>query len=81
MGSLFKSPKKPPPQPAPRPVTAPTPTITEVADKTDNEIRNESREQSLLRRNRGRLGTINTGFTGFLSPVKTNDPRKTLLGE
>lgn len=38
------------------------------------------REDNLLRRGRGRLGTIRTSFRGFLGP--SNEPqRKTLLGE
>jgi len=41
----------------------------------------ERREKNLLRRNRGRLGTIKTGFRGFLSRATLDKPRKTLLGE
>jgi len=38
------------------------------------------REESLLRRSRGRLGTIFTGFRGLLGEAK-DTPRKSLLGE
>lgn len=41
----------------------------------------QQREKSLLGRNRSRLGTILTGFRGLLSPVETDNTRKTLLGE
>lgn len=41
------------------------------------------REQTLLSRNRSRLGTVVNGFTGFLSTRNASDraARKTLLGE
>ena len=38
------------------------------------------REESLLRRSRGRLGTIFTGFSGFLQQ-RGDQQRKSLLGE
>ncbi len=39
------------------------------------------REKNLLERQRGRFGTILTGFRGILSPTETQNTRKTLLGE
>lgn len=83
MGSLFKTPKAPPALSAPSPVAVSTtaPSASVSADQTDTDIRNEAREQSLLRRNRGRFGTVNTGFTGFLGRIDSGDSRKTLLGE
>ncbi|MCI5061304.1 MAG: hypothetical protein MRY79_09605 [Alphaproteobacteria bacterium] len=87
MGSITKRPKAPPrpkiarvsPAPAPEPV-AETPSEPE---KTDAQIAAEQRTQSLLRRSRGRQGTILTGFRGFLeaSGELGNRTRKTLLGE
>lgn len=41
----------------------------------------ESRTESLLRRNRGRLGTVLTGLSGVLNPVRSEGQKKTLLGE
>jgi hypothetical protein len=40
-----------------------------------------ARSLSLLSRDRGRLGTILTGFRGLLSQSNQNNGRKTLLGE
>lgn len=40
------------------------------------------RKENLLSRNRGRFGTVLTGFRGFLSAATGNEKqRKTLLGE
>lgn len=42
----------------------------------------ETREDGLLRRNRGRYGTVSTSFRGLLSAAADRDDgRKTLLGE
>lgn len=41
----------------------------------------ENRQETLLRRNRGRLGTVLTGLSGVLSPVSSQGRKKTLLGE
>lgn len=51
--------------------------------KTEEQISAETRTQSLLRRSRGRFGTILTGFSGVLNSEKGSEkePRKTLLGE
>lgn len=84
MGSLFKSPKIPEPQPVRYVVPTQTSAVTSTPSepvKTESEVQTEARQQSLLRRNRGRLGTIITSFTGFLSPSETDNRRKTLLGE
>lgn len=66
------------------PTTIPVSTTT-VSDPgpTDTEISTASRTSSLLRRSRGRLGTIATSFRGFLSDKagELNSKRKTLLGE
>jgi hypothetical protein len=81
MGSFFKPKAVPIPQtPVSNPIPTPAPSISSQPEKSDAEVQAEAREQNLLRRNRGRFGTITTGFTGFLSPSKNND-RKTLLGE
>ncbi len=82
MGSITAAPKAPQPTviyqtaPAPTPVAEPA-TVSEAVDTA------ETRKSDLLRRSRGRLGTIQTGFRGLVSAV--NDPaagsKKTLLGE
>lgn len=41
----------------------------------------EARTSSLLGRNRGRLGTIQTSLRGLLGLADTSGQRKTLLGE
>ncbi|MCC6598519.1 MAG: hypothetical protein IT559_07000 [Alphaproteobacteria bacterium] len=41
----------------------------------------KSRQTSLLARDRGRFGTIQTGFRGLLETAFGNNQRKTLLGE
>ena len=84
MGSVSARPKAPPTQvvyytaPAPSPSTpAPTPQETEAEKQ---QVIQKEREQNLLRRSRGTLGTVLTGFRGILS-LNQNDGRKTLLGE
>lgn len=44
------------------------------------ESASQTRSENLLRRNRGRLGTVRTGLSGVLQPEAQN-VRKTLLGE
>ncbi len=77
MGSLTSSPKAPPPQvvhvPAPEPEAPEGPSSEELAA--------DQREQNLLSRKRGHLGTISTSFRGFLGQNNDNTARKTLLGE
>ncbi|MEM9469624.1 MAG: hypothetical protein AAF988_05620 [Pseudomonadota bacterium] len=85
MGSLTKRPKLPnQPQQIIRTVevpvtTTPTPSAeeTEAASKVEQQ---EARQESLLRRSRGRLGTIFTGFRGLLE-TRGDTQRKSLLGE
>lgn len=62
-----------------------TTTATEPTTETPSEAEQESqaRKDSLLRRSRGRSGTILTSLGGFLSPTseQNSEARKTLLGE
>lgn len=85
MGSLVKSPKAPTIQyiSPPAPVITSSVSEPESSKKTDAQIAAESRTESLLRRTRGRLGTITTSFRGFLdsSDKENTAQRKTLLGE
>jgi len=91
MGSIFGRPKT-------ATSTAPTTTTTQTssaATETDNEPsiseqQATARTSSLLRRSRGRLGTITTSFKGFLDTKNSSQnpfanaqstQRKTLLGE
>lgn len=59
---------------------APTSAVETPQPKTEGQVAAESRTESLLRRSRGQLGTVLTGFKGFLDTVQTT-ARKTLLGE
>lgn len=95
MGSLSSRPKvpsyatqprvvyMPAPEPLdPMPLPSPAPSSPDDdsafdADQAESTIRVEN----LLRRNRGRSGTILTGFRGILSPNELVPRRKTLLGE
>lgn len=82
MGSINSRLKAPPVQQ----YTAPAyqdPVSTPTAERTEEEVATEARQQSLLRRSRGKFGTILTSFRGFLDAKNTNDTpnRKTLLGE
>jgi hypothetical protein len=45
------------------------------------EIAEEARRSNLLGRDRGRFGTVQTGFRGLLSLASSLGQRKTLLGE
>lgn len=85
MGIMSRSPNiTPPALYTPQPVIT-TPVVSEPEEpvKTDEEAAAETRQQNLLRRSRGTLGTILTGFRGFLNPSDetTSGGRKTLLGE
>ena len=88
MGSIKPRPKAPPPTiiqqvAPPPPPAAPAPTPDPApAEPTPQEVL-EKRESSLLRRSRGRLGTVRTGFRGLISRAheSENRPRKILLGE
>ncbi len=79
MGSIFSSPK----QPKMRPIIVERPIIKPPTPQkpTQSEIARQTREENLLRRNRGSLSTILTGFDGFLDDDKNQQPQKTLLGE
>jgi len=88
MGSMNKRPKAPPVQQVVYTVPAPQPssghTSSEDASKpeiSEEEQASENRRQNLLRRNRGRLGTVLTGFRGVLTSSSANPQQKTLLGE
>lgn len=70
---------------APNPETSATGSnsnSTAPAEGTGNEeAQRLAREDNLLRRSRGRLGTVLTGFGGLLSDTVRGAARKTLLGE
>ena len=96
MGSIVSKPKAPvvaqPATPIITPIAQPISADTNAASQeasqsqTQTQIQEqaqEAREDGLLRRSRGRLGTISTGFLG-VSPTPSNaniSVRKTLLGE
>jgi hypothetical protein len=81
MGSLSSSAKAP--SQSPKVVYVPAPTITEtkITAEDSEAIAGKAREESLLRRARGRLGTVATSLSGFLSESESKNTRKTLLGE
>lgn len=84
MGIISKTPRAPLVQPYVPPVQPPAavqPVEPTTSAPNEEEIALEARKESLLRRSRGRFGTILTGFRGFLSSTDANDTRKTLLGE
>ncbi len=95
MGSLSSRPSVPAPtQPQvvfiPSQPTTSTPTTaapqsdaaeTGGGDSSVPQSASEAREQSLLRRSRGRFGTVQTSFRGLLGLSNTDTGRKTLLGE
>lgn len=53
---------------------------TTTASDTEDTLARE-RVATLLQSRRGILGTILTGFRGFLDPASASPQRKTLLGE
>lgn len=55
--------------------------ISEEKDPTTAESVAEARRKNLLSRNRGRFGTIRTGFTGILTKTSQDTERKRLLGD
>ena len=95
MGGLTSSPNIPKPQPQviyvrqPNAAPTPSPSANTSADNTSNDGGSESeasngsvvRRQSLIERERGRFGTVTTGFRGLLNAVSSDAQRKTLLGE
>lgn len=82
MGSLnpLKTPK-------PAPIVYQEPVVVEPVIEdvpTQKELDQESSEaraKNILKRRRGRSGTINTSFRGVLTPSDLSVSRKTLLGE
>jgi len=85
MGSLSSSAKAPQQaaqivvaQPITTSVSTETPTTQSTEDSAATSA--QAREETLLRRNRGRFGTVATSLQGFLSQ-QVNSGRKTLLGE
>jgi len=82
MGSLSYRPKVPT-GPSVVYITQPTTTTTTTSTDSAESVFNasEARTESLLRRSRGRLGTIQTSLKGLLSANDESKPRKTLLGE
>jgi len=96
MGSLTSRPKAaktvspqvvyvPASNPAPAPATPTPDTGTDKSTDTGTESREEQsqkqREDNLLRRDRGRGGTVQTGFRGLLSALDNSQKKKTLLGQ
>jgi hypothetical protein len=81
MGIISGSSKIAPLPPLPS-LPPPSPPVVQQEEEKQSEeqINAEARRKSLLRRSRGRFGTVLTGFKGFLSQ-SNNDSRKTLLGE
>ena len=80
MGSIFSTPKAP----TFKPFVPPTPLTTEEVEpvKTDTQLAAETRTDNLLRRARGKIGTVLTGFEGVLASDNQEDvTKKTLLGE
>lgn len=77
--------------PAPAADTTATPTTADTAQpaQTDNagtaapttEAQRLAREDSLLQRSRGRIGTVLTGLSGILTQTAKQGTAKTLLGE
>lgn len=76
MGSLGSKPPPPPPPYVP-PYTPPA----EPPPPDPEATAAENRRAGLLRRNRGRFGTVQTSFRGLLGLAADGGQRKTLLGE
>ena len=91
MGSISSRPKVPTtPQVVFVPQSTPTPTSTSTSASTNTNAdtsadtpatASEARESNLLRRSRGRSGTVLTGFRGLLGTANNSQAKKTLLGE
>lgn len=85
MGSITKPVKPPVVTQVVQTQPATTTTVTEPTIETPNEEeqQSEARRESLLRRSRGRSGTVLTSLGGFLTPssASNDSARKTLLGE
>lgn len=66
--------------------TAPTSTTDSGSSATEPEqstaeLASDNRESSLLKRDRGRGGTVQTSFRGLVEEINGGTSRKTLLGE
>ena len=90
MGALASRPKIPrvrqqvvfiPQAPRSAPVVTLASTAKAEPSVSDTEAQEAAREESLLSRRRGRLGTVLTSFRGLLGQGTGAQPRKTLLGE
>ena len=73
-----KSEPKSEPKPAPESDSSSTPSTNDSSN--DSAAVAQERETNLLRRSRGRSGTIRTSFRGLLG-LSEQQQRKTLLGE
>lgn len=85
MGSLASRPKTPAVQPVQYVYMPSTPsyssgTTTTPSVPSDDNVQASARNQNLLDRHRGRLGTVLTSFRGLLNDGMSG-ARKTLLGE
>ena len=80
MGSLGSGPSAPPPQP-PVVYVAPSAPSTPSTPSESSPDAAEQRRDNLLRRGRGRFGTVLTSFRGLLGLADNSGQRKTLLGE
>ena len=86
MGSLSSRPKVPAQATPPAVVYVQAEPQDSTANASDDSAAEQlsaaqQREQNLLRRSRGRLGTVKTGLSGLLKTLQPQEPRKTLLGE
>jgi hypothetical protein len=96
MGKLTSVPKAPPrptyvyiPAPAPLPAPTPAPSPSDAGSGASSGTsapppapdEAAQRVAGFLASRRGRIGTILTGFRGFLEPSAAVPVRKTLLGE
>lgn len=80
---VFVPVQQPAPQPAPVQNDAATESEAPQEESAEEQERRtqQERETGLLRRSRGRLGTVLTSFRGLLSDSVKSGQRKTLLGE
>jgi|GEM_PF-4547106 len=80
MGSLFSSPKSPKPRPIiqsnVREVEIPISSPSSTQDVTGN-----TRAESLLKRERGKAGTVLTSLDDLFDSQQQDIPQKRLLGE
>jgi hypothetical protein len=89
MGSLSSRPSVPSqpqvvyytPAPSYAPPASNPSTPSNIPSGEDPETPGEARTQSLLQRNRGIFGTVQTSFRGLLDLANNVTGRKTLLGE